>query len=113
MQVNELPDGRAAINKPQSPAEILNLLYEISVQATAWIEVHEYDDRYEESAYVADINGRYVRVQTGMLDDLFGYVAVQSPLQSDIPTAIEDIHFRSSGRFDAIYERIAIPARVQ
>ena len=113
VQVSELPDGRAVLGEVRKPLEILNVLYEFRISATTWIELRRFDDRYEEAAYVTDMDGRYVRVQTGMLNDLFGYVAVQSPSLLDMDQAFEDVQLPALRNFEASYERIAAtPARL-
>jgi hypothetical protein len=48
-----------------------------------------------------------------MLDDTFGYIAVQSRQLSDTTIAIEDMQFKSSGRFDTYYEKLAASALVK
>ena len=109
----ELSDGQVALASFSSANQMTERFYPCGIAPKSWIELREFDDRFEEATYVADIHGRYVRVQTGMLDDMFGYIAVQSRQLSDTTIAIEDIQFKSSGRFDAYYEKLAASALVK
>lgn len=109
----ELPDGQIALASFSSTNQMTERFYLCGIAPKVWIELREFDDRFEEATYVADIHGRYVRVQTGMLDDMFGYIAVQSRQLPDTTTAIEDMQFKSSGRFDTYYEKLAASALVK
>jgi hypothetical protein len=113
LQFNQLPDGRTAVVTHGTSENLQSFLYMEGVPVEAWIQLSEYDDYYEEAAYVANFGGRHVRVQTGMLDELFGYIATQSSRIGDTLDANEDIQLKSTGRFETLYERIAAPARVQ
>lgn len=113
LQFGTLPDGRATVASRGNSDQIRSFLFIKGISVDTWIDLREEDEHYEEATYVTDMDGRYVRVQTGMLDDLFGYIAVQSPRFGDADTVIEDIEIKSDGRFDALYERIATPADVR
>jgi hypothetical protein len=106
-------DGRATISSLSGPNPIEEYLRNRRVHAESWIVLHEFDDHYDEATYVGDASGQYVRVQTGMLDDLFGYVAAQSRSLADVDDALESAQLPSVTDFDATYERLVdSPARV-
>lgn len=107
VHASELPDNSIAVAVFGDTEQITKPFYMCGIAPKHWIELREFDELFEEATYVCNMSGRYVRVQTGMLDDSFGYIAVQSSCLSDMDIVMEDFQIQSTGNFDARYEKLA------
>ena len=103
-----LPDGRTKIFIRGTHEGLQALLSQEGVTAETWIVLVEDDERYDEATYTATIDDRAVEVRTGMLDELFGYIAVQSSDLEDVYDAIELHSFRPAPDFDDKFTRVAV-----
>lgn len=105
----ELEDGRTALFTIEEPEKLERHLQLRAMIPESWVRLCVFDDKYDEVVYVTNIDGRYVRVQTGMLDEYFGFVVVQSVNRGDDGAQfIEDRDLLSPAEFDAKYERLAV-----